>query len=81
MTDSITEADLANADEENDPIVIVDSDDDPYRGLRAKPEDRIQITRGIRIEDFFGICAEEFDDESMEAMRALRGKRSSERYS
>ena len=81
MTHSVTEADFAKANEQNAPTEIVDGDDDPYRGLRAKPEQRIQVTRGIRIEDFFGICAEEFDDGVMEAMRALRGKRSPERHS
>jgi hypothetical protein len=37
---------------------------------RAKPEER--LTRGMRVEDFFGICAEEFDDEFMESLRAIR---------
>ncbi|MEJ0039103.1 MAG: hypothetical protein WDO68_24115 [Gammaproteobacteria bacterium] len=44
---------------------------DPYRDLpRAKPEER--ITRGARPEDIFGICAEEFDDEYMQAVLAIR---------
>jgi hypothetical protein len=37
---------------------------------RAKPEER--LTRGMRVEDFFGICAEEFDDEFMESLREVR---------
>ena len=37
---------------------------------RAKPEE--QPTRGMRVEDFFGICAEEFDDEFMESLREIR---------
>jgi hypothetical protein len=37
---------------------------------RAKPEE--QLTRGMRVEDFFGICAEEFDDEFMESLRKIR---------
>jgi hypothetical protein len=41
----------------------IDGPDDPYRGLRAKPEDR--ITRGFDMEKYFGILAgldEEEDD-------------------
>jgi hypothetical protein len=51
-------------------VEIVDTDDDPYRDLRAKPEDR--FTGGIPVEEMFGLCADEFDDEFMESMAALR---------
>ena len=37
---------------------------------RARPDER--LTHGMRPEDFFGICAEEFDDEFMESLRAIR---------
>jgi hypothetical protein len=37
---------------------------------RAKPDE--QLTRGMRVEDFFGICADEFDDEFMESLREIR---------
>jgi hypothetical protein len=37
---------------------------------RAKPDER--LTQGILPEDFFGICAEELDDEFMESLRAIR---------
>jgi hypothetical protein len=37
---------------------------------RAKPEE--QLTRGMRVEDFFGICAEELDDEFIESLREIR---------
>lgn len=42
-----------------------------YRWLpRARPEER--LTHRMRPEDFFGIRAEEFDDEFMESLRAIR---------
>ena len=37
---------------------------------RAKPEER--ATGGMRVEDFFGICADEFDDEFMKSLREIR---------
>jgi hypothetical protein len=85
MTHSMTD-DLAKANEQNDSIGIVhvDSEDDAATPIevipgeryrrdlwpRAKPEER--LTHGMRPEDFFGICAEEFDDEFMESLRAIR---------
>jgi hypothetical protein len=63
MTHSITE---------EDPIDIVHADnrkrDESVPG--AKPEGR--IARGVGVEDIFGMCAEEFDDEYMEAVLAIR---------
>jgi hypothetical protein len=40
----------------------IDGPDDPYRGMRAEPEDR--ITRGVDMEKYFGILAgpDEEDD-------------------
>lgn len=46
---------------------------DPLRNEplpRAKPHER--ITHGVNMEDFFGICAEEFDDEFMERLQKIR---------
>ena len=37
---------------------------------RAKPDER--LTHGLPPEAFFGICAEEFDDEFMESLRVIR---------
>jgi hypothetical protein len=46
---------------------------DPLRNEplpRAKPHER--LTHGMNVEDFFGICSEEFDDEFMESLREVR---------
>ena len=37
---------------------------------RAKPEER--LTHGVNMEDYFGICADEIDDEFMESLRRIR---------
>lgn len=37
---------------------------------RAKPHER--LTGGFNPEDIFGICADEIDDEFMEALRRIR---------
>jgi len=54
---------------DNDSSEIVDADD-PYRGLRAKPEKR--FARGIEPERIFGICADELDDNFVEDAMAIR---------
>ena len=82
MTHSMTQEDSAQADQRNDSIEIAHTGhsfrDEPLP--RAKPHER--ITRGIPVEDFFGICAEEFDDEYMDAVLAIRrGVRPRERRS
>jgi len=38
--------------------------------LRAKPHER--LTGGFNVEDIFGICADEIDDEFMEALQRIR---------
>ncbi|MEJ1966652.1 MAG: hypothetical protein WDO56_35965 [Gammaproteobacteria bacterium] len=75
MTHSMIEDELVKANEDlddNDSIEIVHAcyryRDEPLP--RARPEER--ITRGIRPKDFLGICAEEFDDEYMDAVLAIR---------
>ena len=85
MTD-LTTGDLAKADEQNAPIDAVHGENardaaplpetmpgeryqrEPWP--RAKPHE--WLTRGMRPEDFFGMCAEEFDDEFMDSLRAIR---------
>jgi hypothetical protein len=72
MNHSMPEPDSAKANEDDNPLETVHTDcryrDEPFP--RAKPHQR--ITRGIPIENFFGICAEEFDDEFMESLREIR---------
>jgi hypothetical protein len=45
---------MTHSTADNDSFEI-DGPDDPYRGMRAKPEDR--ITRGVDMEKYFGILA------------------------
>lgn len=81
---------LAGADEEDDAPGRADAlaasgrmgrSMDPYRDVpRAKPEER--PTRGFDMEKFFGICADELDDEFIEEVTASRrGVRSGEERS
>ena len=53
----------------DDPGVLMD----PLRNEplpRAKPHER--LTHGANVEDIFGMCADEFDDEFMESLREIR---------
>ena len=72
MNHSTTDEEIAKATEGNDSVAILHTAY-PYRDEplpRAKPHER--ITRGIEMEKFFGVCADEFDDEFMEGLLTKR---------
>jgi hypothetical protein len=63
--------DIVCADNENALLQDVFLDSHQRARLpRAKHDER--LSGGIRPEQFFGICAEEFDDEFMDSLRAIR---------